>query len=111
MDPDRVMELFLRMIKHKKDNKELLTYLIYEADDEAAFVQGLKDEMDIQFEGMNKTNFYYAKKSIRKILRTVNKYIRYSGKTETQVELLIYFCKKLKVKKNVCIGKCKFMCF
>jgi membrane-anchored protein YejM (alkaline phosphatase superfamily) len=109
LDPDSVLELFIRIVKYKKENKELLTYLLFEAGDEAAFIRGIKNEMDMQFEEMNKSNFYYAKKSIRKILRNVNKYIRYSGKTETGIELLIYFCKKIKesglnIKKSTALN-------
>jgi len=51
--------------------------------------------MDEQFEQINRTSSYFIKKSIRKILRNIRKYIRYSQKKETEVELLIYFCSKL----------------
>lgn len=33
---------------------------------------------------------------MRKILREIKKFIRYSPKKETEVELLLYFCKTLK---------------
>ena len=33
---------------------------------------------------------------LRKILREIKKFIRYSPKKETEVELLLYFCKTLK---------------
>ena len=45
---------------------------------------------------MNKSNLYLAKKSLRKILRTINKFIRYSGNKQTEAELRIYYCVKLK---------------
>jgi hypothetical protein len=51
--------------------------------------------MDEQFELINTTSTYFTKKSIRKILKNTRKHIRYSGKKETEVELLIYFCSKL----------------
>ena len=38
---------------------------------------------------------YLVKKSVRKILRQVKRFIRYSKKKETEAELLIYFCKEL----------------
>ena len=40
--------------------------------------------------------YYFMKKSVRKILRNTKKYIRYSKKKETEVELLMYFCYELK---------------
>lgn len=91
-----LLELCLRLSKFKKENKELLTYLLYEASDEAAFIEGIKKEIEQEFESINKTNYYFIKKSVRKILRLTKKYIRYSRKKETEVELLICFCSELK---------------
>ena len=45
---------------------------------------------------LNRSSFYLAKKTIRKVLKTTKKHIRFSGKKETEIELLLYFCKKLK---------------
>jgi hypothetical protein len=95
LSADELIELVLRLSRFKKENKELLTYLIYQASNEAAFIAGIKKEMDAQFEQINVISYYYIKKSVRKILREIKKYIRYSKKKETEVELLIYFCGKL----------------
>lgn len=94
-----LVDLCLHLSKFKKENKELLTYLLYEASDEAGFIDGVKREIDEQFEDINTTSYYYIKKSVRKILRGVKKYIRYSKKKETEVELLLYFCTTLKESK------------
>jgi len=91
-----LIELCLRLSKFKKENKELLTYLLYESDNEARYVQSIKEEVDEQFSDINRKSFYFIKKGVRKILRNIKKYIRYSKKKETEVELLIYFCQKLK---------------
>jgi predicted CopG family antitoxin len=96
LPPKSVLEICARLIKYKKENKELLTYLLFEADDEEAYKKGIKEEVDAQFEDMNKSNLYLAKKTIRKVLRTINKYIRYSGSKQTEAELRIYYCIKLK---------------
>lgn len=91
-----LLEICLRMARFKKDSKELLTYLLFEAQDEQAYIATIKKEIDQQFQEINKSNIYFAKKSIRKIVRTTNKFIRYSSKKQTEVELLIHFCKCLK---------------
>ena len=96
LSPSMVEEYCMRLTKYKKENKELLNYLLFEADDEETFIKNLKTEVDIQFEEMNKSTIYFAKKSIRKILRNVNKHIKFSGKPQTAAELLIYFCATLK---------------
>jgi hypothetical protein len=94
--PNELLEISLRLARFKKENKELLTYLLLEIQDEQSFIDSIKQEMDQQFEEINKTNIYFAKKSIRKIVRTTNKFIRYSGLKTTEVELLLHFCKRLR---------------
>ena len=97
--PQELVDLCLRLAKFKKENKELLTYLLYEANDEQAFIESIKVEIDEAFAGINTTNYYFVKKSVRKILRLIKKYIRYSGKKETEVELKLYFCQQLSSMK------------
>lgn len=92
LSAQRLTELCLRLAKYKKENKELLAYLLFESGDESVFIRNVKLETDESFAAMNTTNIYYAKKSIRKILRTLNKYIRFSGRPETAAELLMHFC-------------------
>lgn len=92
----QLAELCIRLAKFKKENKELLTYLLFEAYDEEAYLQGAKQEIALQFEAMNTSNLYFAKKSLRKILRYAGKIIRFSGSAETEVRLLLFFCSTLK---------------
>lgn len=94
--PKELMELCLTLSKFKKENKELLTYLLYERSDEEGFIRGVKNEVDEMFEDINTRSFFYIKKAVRKILRTIKKYIRYSKRKDTEVELLLYFCEKMK---------------
>lgn len=94
--PKELAELCLTLSKFKKENKELLTYLLYEKSNETRYIQSVKNEIDEQFEMVNKKNFYLIKKGIRKALRNLKKYIRYSKRKDTEVELLIYFCRKMK---------------
>ncbi len=88
--------LCLRLSKFKKENKELLTYLLYEASNEDNYVAEVQQEITKEFNLINTSSYYYIKKSVRKILRIAKKYIRYSGKKETEVEILIYFCTELR---------------
>ena len=91
-----LVELCLQLSKFKKENKELLTYLLYESENEAGYIESVKNEIDEQFELINTSSYFYIKKSVRKILRMVKKYIRYSKQKETEVELLLHFCYVLK---------------
>ncbi len=96
LSPAELSGLVLRLARFKKENKELLTYLLFESHDEQAYISAIREEIDRQFSEINKSHIYFAKKSIRKILKMTNTFIRYSGRKETEVELLIYFCTKLK---------------
>jgi hypothetical protein len=94
--PARLLELCLRLARFKKENKELLTYLLFEAHNEQAYADGIKKEIDELFETINVSHLYFAKKTLRKIVRVINKYCRYSSEKQTEIELRIYFCQKLK---------------
>lgn len=93
---DELLELCLKLVRFKKENKELLTYLLFEASNEDRYIESIKLEVDELFNEINTKSFFYIRKSVRKILSTLKKYIRYSKKKNTEVELLLYFCLKLK---------------
>jgi hypothetical protein len=97
LDPEMLQELCMRLAKYKKENKELLTYLLYEAQNEQAYIAAIKEDVDELFHELpSRNNLYYVKKSLRKILRFVNRQIKYSGIKQTELELRIYFCTKIK---------------
>ena len=77
--PAELLDLCLRLCKFKKENKELLTYLLFEANDEQAFIVGVKKVIAELFKEINLSQLYFAKKSLRKIARIIAKYCRYSG--------------------------------
>jgi hypothetical protein len=93
---EQLADLCIRLAKFKKENKELLTYLLFEAFDEQAYIENIKAEMLVQFQEINTSNLYFVKKSLRKIIRTLTKYIRYTGIAETEAKLLLFFCHTLK---------------
>lgn len=94
-DDKELVEIVLRLSRFKKENKELLTYLLFEAHHEDEYVDAIKAQMDEQFLSINTRNIYYAKKGIRRILKEAKKYIRYTGNKETEVAVLIHFCRLL----------------
>lgn len=92
--PAKLLDLCLRLARFKKDNKELLTFLLFESHDEEAYIGSVKALIDEGFEELPKSN-YLLKKSLRKVLRVTNKYIRYSGSKQVEVVLLMYFCRQM----------------
>ncbi len=105
-----LLALCLRLARFKKDNKELLTYLLFESNDVGTYIKSVEEYMRNAFSTINYSNVYFAKKSLRKILRSVNKYIKYSGSKQAEAALLIRFCQLLKAtglstKKNAQLQK------
>lgn len=96
LSSQEIEALCLRLARFKKENKELLTYLLFESHNESGYIETVKQYMNDEFELINTDSYFYIRKSVRKILRNVKKFIRYSQKKETEVELLLYFCEKLK---------------
>lgn len=95
LKPAELTSLCLRLARFKKENKELLTYLLFQAQDEEGYIKTVKQEIEELFGTVNLTQLYFAKKTLRKIVRIINKHSRYSGKKQTDIELRIYFCQQL----------------
>lgn len=99
LDKTALLELCLRLTKYKKENKELLSYLVFEADDESAYIASVKELIRTEMKELNRSSVYLIKKSLRKILRSTNKFIKFSGQKQTEVELLLYYCSQLKEQR------------
>jgi hypothetical protein len=105
---DVLLELCMRLTKFKKENKELLTYLLFEQGNEQSYVASINSLLDEIFETVNKSQLYFAKKTIRKIIRTANRYIKYSSEKTTEPDVLLHVCKRinelgLDIKKNAAL--------
>ena len=92
----QLVEYCLRLAKYKKENKELLTYLIFEENDIEGYIRSGNEEIEEGFKEVNMTNAYFAKKTLRKILRIANRRIRYTGNKTVEVEILLHYCTNFK---------------
>lgn len=95
LPPKKLLELCLRLARFKKENKELLSYLLFDAHDEQGYVESIKKEIDDQFWDLPRTNMYIIKKGLRKILRSISKYSKHTAAKESELEMLIHFCRNL----------------
>jgi hypothetical protein len=93
--PAELIELCLRLARFKKENKELLTYLLFEAEDRDSYIKSVRDEIDEGFAGVNTSSIYYSKKTLRKILRIAQKFVRYSGDPVVEAEVLLHYAHQL----------------
>lgn len=108
---DELIALCLRLARFKKENKELLDYLLFNAHDEDQYIKEVKEEIDEGFSALNTSSTFLAKKTLRKMLRISNKYVRYTGSKTAEAEILMHYLsrfiemplpwKKTKVLKNM----------
>jgi uncharacterized protein YdhG (YjbR/CyaY superfamily) len=96
MPPGKLAEITLRLARSKKENKELLTFLLFESQDIPGYIETVKKEMEAEFLDINVSQVYFARKTIRKVLRTTNKFIRFPVSNLVEAELLLHFCKLVK---------------
>ncbi len=100
MPANELVELCLRLAKYKLENKELLNYLLFETANEDGYIKQVEKLVEEQFAELPKGS-HQQKKAIRKILRLVNKQIKYSGQKETEVQLRLHFVETLKQKVSL----------
>lgn len=92
LPPKKVLELTLRLARFKKENKELLTYLLFEAGDEQGYVQSLQFEIDEQLQRISKAPSATVKKQLRRITTLINRQSKYIGNKASSAELHLYLC-------------------
>lgn len=99
---DELLDACLRLARFKVDNKELLTYLLLKSDNEAGYVDEVCTEIDESLPHADSVH----KKTLRKIIRTMDKRIRYSGNKETELQVRIHLCREI-VDRNIRFGRCR----
>jgi len=87
----QIAELILRLARYKKENKELLAYLLFEANNEHAFIEKIKAEVGFMYSQLPAQS-YNAAKYLRKILRLIGKYTKFIGSKQAEIDLLLNFC-------------------
>ena len=89
----------IRLAKHNRENKELLTYLTMLADDEDGYIEEVKKEIDDAFWVVPRGNIWRTKRAIRKIIKALNKHVKFSGRKDTEVELRLHFLQRMRESK------------
>ena len=92
IDQSDLLDACLRLARFKKDNKELLTYLLFRSNDETGYANYLCGLIDEQFIETPKAH----KKTLRKLIRSMDKWLRYSCNKETEYQVRLHFCHALK---------------
>jgi hypothetical protein len=84
-------EICLRLAKYKKENKELISYLLFDIEEPMKYAEDIKSFLISDFENMQK-HYFYSTKSLRKIIRLINRFAKYTGSKQVEIELSMWFC-------------------
>lgn len=84
-------EICLRLAKYKKENKELLNYLLFDVHDPAKYTFQIKTFLEEDFKTLQKHS-YYSTKSLRKVLRLITRFSKYTASKLVEIDLLLWFC-------------------
>lgn len=90
-----LLEISLRLARAKKENKELLTYLLFDSNDIDGYISQLKTEINEGLAVVNKHNLYILKKQLRKLLSKINKHLKFTASKTAEAEVSIHFCESL----------------
>ncbi len=91
LEQGELLDACLRLARFKKDNKELLTYLLFMSHDEQGYVDYLCHEIDEQFS----TTPNAHKKTLRKMIRWMDKCLRFTGNKDSEYQVRLHFCQAL----------------
>jgi hypothetical protein len=95
MSREALEQQLLRMAKYKKENKELLSFILFDEEDKLQFIKDCKHEMGLLFASINFSTSYVSAKGLRKILKFVTKCVRFSADKTVEIELLAEFCSQM----------------
>lgn len=91
--PPKLMALTLQLIKYKTENKELISYLLFDEDDQSTYISDIKHDISEMLSTIKGMPPYMVKRTLRKALKFIAKYSKYMGSKDAEAELLIHFCR------------------
>lgn len=97
LDDKELSVLLLELAKFSTDNKSFLYFKLFGRENPRLFIELVQEEIDLEFQKANTRNYHLAKKAAQSIRRKLNKSLKLTKDKETLIELIIYFCEKLKL--------------
>lgn len=97
LSPKQLTEICLKLARMKKDNKDYLAFLLFSASDKGHFVSEVKADIEKEFEAVKQQSvLYYTRKTLRKILRIVNRYCKFVDSKPHVIEMRIHYLQCIK---------------
>ncbi|MEN2282087.1 hypothetical protein AAGF08_08105 [Algoriphagus sp. SE2] len=98
LNEKELREFIIDLSKFSRDNKAYLFFKLYGREQQGLYVQMVQEELELEFQNARDDHSYYAKKSAQKIRRKMNKLLRLSKEKTDQIEVILFFCEKMKEK-------------
>ncbi len=73
LDQDALLALCMRLAKYKKENKELFTYLLFEAHNEQAYIESIKEEIEGLFNDLPGNTYLLKNHSVRSCVLRISR--------------------------------------
>ncbi|MEP0710370.1 hypothetical protein [Algoriphagus sp.] len=91
-----LIEMVVELSKFSRDNKSYLFFKLNEKDNPGLYVEMVQEELEADFQTSRGGHSYYAKKAAQKLRRKMNKLLKLSKVKTDQIEVLLFFCEKLR---------------
>lgn len=89
-----LVEVCLKLSRFKKDNKEFLSYILFNSENPDEYIRAVTSSLQDHFKDLS-PHYYHKAKELRKILRVLTKHIRFIGLPYAEVDLLLWYCHNL----------------
>ena len=96
LNEKELTELVIDLSKFSRDNKSYLFFKLNEKDNPGLYIEMVQEELKRDFQTARGDHSYYAKKAAQKLRRKMNKLLKLSKVKTDQIEVLLFFCEKLK---------------
>lgn len=91
LEYNELSEIILKISKFKTENKEFLNYLLFYQDQPEVYIEELKILITDSFNDLNGADYQKLKK-LRKVVRLLNKHLKFVAIKRYDVEISIFFC-------------------
>ncbi|MFD1631957.1 hypothetical protein [Pseudopedobacter beijingensis] len=91
LEYNELSEIILKISKFKTENKEFLNYLLFYQDQPEVYIEELKTLITDSFNDLNGADYQKLKK-LRKVVRLLNKHLKFVAIKRYDVEMSIFFC-------------------
>ncbi|MDR7132369.1 hypothetical protein J2X69_004736 [Algoriphagus sp. 4150] len=96
LNEKELIDLVADLSKFSRDNKSYLFFKLNEKDHPGLYLEMVQEELEADFVMARGDHSYYAKKAAQKLRRKMNKLLKLSKVKTDQIEVLLFFCEKLK---------------